>query len=284
MTEAEVIFDAPETVEVAPKPNGSTAVAMRAEQQTAVAAPSSEADAMLGMLQTIIARPDVTPERVNQAFEFYQKVKQEKAREAFNAAMADARAEIPPILKNRVVDFTSSKGRTNYKHEDLAGIASVVDPILGKHGLSYRFRTTAELNEPVRVTCIVSHRLGYAEENTLPAPRDESGNKNSIQAIGSTISYLQRYTLKAALGLSSAHDDDGRRADMKEGDADPLATIDEKQQAEIRALLTETNSNVGIFLEVAKAETISDILAKDFNGLIAKLNMKKKQMAKGAAA
>lgn len=282
MTEAEVIFDEADGRTVQ---NGSTALAKADPVNTAVAAPvHSEADAMLGMLQTIIARPDVTPERVNQAFEFYQKVKQEKAREAFNAAMADARSEIPPILKNRNVDFTSSKGRTNYKHEDLAGIAEVVDPILGKHGLSYRFRTTAELNEPVRVTCIVSHRLGYAEENTLPAPRDESGNKNSIQAIGSTITYLQRYTLKAALGLSSAHDDDGRRSEMKQGDIDPLATIDEKQQAQIRALLDETNSNVGIFLEVAKAETISDILAKDFHGLIAKLNLKKKQMAKGAAA
>lgn len=276
MTEAEVIFDAPETVETSTKPNGTTAVAMRAEQQTAVAAPvNSEADAMLGMLQTIIARPDVTPERVNQAFEFYQKVKQEKAREAFNAAMADARAEIPPILKNRVVDFTSSKGRTNYKHEDLAGIAEIVDPILGKHGLSYRFKTTAELNEPVRVTCIVSHRLGYSEENTLPAPRDESGNKNSIQAIGSTITYLQRYTLKAALGLSSAHDDDGRRSEMKEGEPDPLATIDEKQQAEIKSLLEATNTNVGKFLDFAKAETVSDILAKDFTRLKAILLKKK---------
>lgn len=274
MEAQDVHFDEPVEFEAKPVQQ-TTAVAMRSQAQTAVAAPASEADAMLGMLQTIIARPDVTPERVNQAFEFYQRVKQEKAREAFNAAMAEARAEIPPILKNRKVDFTSAKGRTNYKHEDLAGIAEIVDPILGKHGLSYRFRTTAELNEPVRVTCIVSHRLGYAEENTLPGPRDESGNKNSIQAIGSTITYLQRYTLKAALGLSSAHDDDGRRAEMKQGDIDPLATIDEKQQAEIKSLLEATNTNVGKFLDFAKAETVSDILAKDFTRLKAILLKKK---------
>ena len=49
------------------------------------------------------------------------------------------------------------------------------------------------------MTCVVSHRLGHSEENTLTAGRDESGNKNNIQAVGSTITYLQRYTLKAAL-------------------------------------------------------------------------------------
>ena len=105
--------------------------------------------------------------------------------------MAAAKAEIPVIAKNRTVDLTSPKGRTHYKHEDLAEIARTVTPILAKHGLSYRYRTSSVPNEPVTVTCIVSHRGGHAEENILAAGRDESGNKNSIQAIGSTITYLQ---------------------------------------------------------------------------------------------
>ncbi len=136
-----------------------------------------------------------------------------EARKAFNEAMAAAKADIPVIRKNQTVDFTSPKGRTFYPYEDLAEIARTVDPILAKHGLSYRFRTTSTPNEPIGVTCIVAHRLGFAEENTLCAGRDDSGNKNSIQSIGSTITYLQRMTLKASLGLSAAVDDDGRSAD-----------------------------------------------------------------------
>ena len=132
-----------------------------------------------------------------------------QARKSFDEAMAAAKAEIPVIVKNRTVDFTSPKGRTHYRHEDLAEIARTVTPILAKHGLSYRYRTSSAPNEPVTVTCIVSHRGGHAEENTLAAGRDESGNKNSIQAIGSTITYLQRMTLKAALGLAASEDDDG---------------------------------------------------------------------------
>ena len=275
MEAQDVLFDEPVEVEAKPVQQ-TTAVAMRSQAQTAVAAPASEADAMLGMLQTIIARPDVTPERINQAFDFYQRVKHEKAREAFDEAMAAAKSEIPPIFKNKTVDFTSQKGRTHYKHEDLAEIARTVNPILGKYGLSYRFRTTAELNEPVRVTCVVSHRLGYFEENTLPAPRDESGNKNSIQAIGSTITYLQRMTLKAALGLAATEDDDGRRSELVEGEPDPLATINDEQQATIRQLLKDTGSDTGRFLAWAGAEMVSDILVSKFDEAVKMLNAKKK--------
>lgn len=135
-----------------------------------------------------------------------------QARKAFDEAMSAARAEIPTITKSREVDFTTAKGRTNYRYEDLASIADAVKPVLARHGLSYRFRTSSKPNEPVTVTCIVSHRLGYSEENTLSAARDESGNKNSIQAIGSAVTYLQRYTLKAALGLAVSNDDDGQAA------------------------------------------------------------------------
>jgi hypothetical protein len=137
---------------------------------------------------------------------------QNQAKKAFDAAVSAAKSEIPVIIKNREVDFTSSKGRTNYRHEDFAVIARTIDPILAQHGLSYRFRTSSKPNEPVIVTCILAHRDGHSEENSLDASRDDTGNKNGIQAIGSTITYLQRYTLKAALGIAVSADDDGRGA------------------------------------------------------------------------
>jgi hypothetical protein len=184
------------------------------ETAVAVMAPTPpaaiETGNVLSILNRVITDPNLPMERVNQAFDFYERMEKRNAKIAFDLAMANAKSEIPTISKNRTVDFTSAKGRTHYQHEDLGEIARTVDPILSKYGLSYRWRTSAEPNEPVRVTCIVSHREGHFEENSLPAPRDESGNKNNIQAIGSTVTYLQRYTLKAALGLAVSHDDDGQ--------------------------------------------------------------------------
>jgi hypothetical protein len=193
-----------------------------------------------------------------------------QARKAFDNAMSAAKAEIPVILKNRVVDFTSQKGRTHYRHEDLAEIARTVSPILAKHGLSYRYRTTSNLNEPVTVTCIVSHRDGHFEENTLSAGRDESGNKNSIQAVGSTLTYLQRMTLKAALGLAASDDDDG--AAISTGDK-----ITDQQRTALVDLADEVGADKVAFCKYMKIASLADLPTKDFNRAVAALNKKRAQ-------
>jgi len=139
--------------------------------------------------------------------------------------MADAKAEFPPIKKDRVVDFTNRQGqRTYYKFADMATIAEAIDKPLSKHGLTYRFRTVTTAPTVVTVTCIVSHRDGHSEENSLSATADISGNKNAIQAIGSAVTYLQRYTLNAALGLTASEDDDGQAAGTRN---DELSSDDE---------------------------------------------------------
>lgn len=201
-----------------------------------------------------------TPETLERLLSLQERWEGNQARKAFDEAMAAAKAEIPVISKNRVVDFTSSKGRTHYKHEDLAEIARTVNPILSKHGLSYRFRTTSNANEPVSVTCIVSHRLGYFEENTLTAGRDESGNKNSIQAVGSTLTYLQRMTLKAALGLAAAEDDDGRAANQTVHDG----PISEEQAVRLRELIEVSGADIAIFCEKWKIEAVPEMPASKF--------------------
>jgi len=200
-----------------------------------------------------------------------REIERDQARREFDAALSEAKAEIPPIRKNRQVGFESRKpgsARTDYRHEDLAEIARTVDPILGKHGLSYRFRTTAQPNEPISVTCIVSHRLGHSEENTLSAGRDDSGNKNSIQQIGSTITYLQRYTLKAALGLAASNDDDGAQADA--GDA-----ITDEQRDSILALAAEVGADIPKFCAYFKVESVADLPASLFARAVRSLETKR---------
>lgn len=192
-----------------------------------------------------------------------------QARKAFDAAVAAAKGEIPPILKNRKVDFTSQKGRTSYKHEDLAEIARTVDPILNRHGLSYRFRAKQD-GQRLTVTCVLCHRDGYSEETTLSAAEDHSGNKNSIQAIGSATSYLMRYTLKMSLGLST-QDDDGRSAGSETG------SISEEQADTIRELITATGANVERFLAFMGAESVSDISAGQYEKAVNALQRKRGQ-------
>jgi hypothetical protein len=171
--------------------------------------PVSETVSFLAMIERAARDPSVDVDKFERLMLMKERVEANAARKAFNAAVAIAKGEIPPILKNREVDFTSQKGRTNYRYEDFAGVAKVVDPVLNRHGLSYRFKSEQAGNK-LRVTCILFHELGHSEETTLEAVEDHSGNKNGIQAIGSTSVYLQRYTLKLSLGLATTTDDDGK--------------------------------------------------------------------------
>lgn len=257
----------------------ATALKKVEAQAVETALPVNETAAIMSMIQRMSTDPNVSIERVEQAFAFYEKVQASQARKAFDAAMAAAKAEIPVIKKKRSVEYETAKGgKTKYVHEDLGGIAEIVDPVLAKHGLTYRYRTGSNPNEPITVTCIIAHEDGHYEETTLSAGRDDSGGKNAIQAIGSSVTYLQRYTLKAALGLAAARDDDAKTAEKT---ADELATISDEQIAVMETLLDETGSNRAAFFKMANAESLGDILVKDFEGLKTILNAKKRN---GAAA
>jgi hypothetical protein len=167
-----------------------------------------------------------------------------QARKAYQAAMSKARAEIKPIEKNIEVAFEGRGpgARQSRRHEDLSAIAKGVDEILAKHGLFYSWRTRSEPGQPIFVTCIMSHEDGHQEENTLAGAPDNSGSKNSIQAIGSTCTYLERYTLKALLGLSATlADDDG-------AGAVPMDTINSDQIIELQTRLSQGKS-LKLFLE-----------------------------------
>lgn len=236
-------------------------------------ATADQGDPLLPLIARAASDPNVDVEKFERLMAMGERREQAAAIRAFNDALANAKGDFPPILKNRVVDFTSAKGRTNYHHEDLTEISRTVDPILKRHGLSYRWRS-AQAGGKLSVTCIVSHRDGYSENTTLEGAEDHSGNKNPIQAIGSAATYLQRYTLKLALGLAAAHDDDGQ------GAGDPAAQrITPKQAEELALLITESKADVEWILRHHNVEALSDMTARDYQQAKAGLMVRKRKLA-----
>jgi hypothetical protein len=193
-----------------------------------------------------------------------------QARKAFDIAMANAQAEIPTIVKNRLVNFEGRNGSrsTNYRHEDLAEIVETIRPILHKHGLAHRFKTSQNLETGmVVVTCIVTGH-GHREETPLAAkPDSNSSSMNDLQRLGSVTTYLQRYTLKAALGLAASNDDDGRGGNAKAADvASPApGTISIAQAEQIRALLDKRGLSHRAYLQFIRLPRIEDIGIEHFN-------------------
>lgn len=130
-----------------------------------------------------------------------------QAKKAFDEAMAAFQAEKPEITKDKAVTF--GQGKASYKYATLPAIQKAIDPVLAKYGLSYSWVQEAVDNK-YRITCVVSHVAGHSQGNHLEAPADNSGGKNPIQQIGSSVTYLKRYTLSNAFGIAADDDDDGR--------------------------------------------------------------------------
>jgi len=138
----------------------------------------------------------------------YELQKEERssiAKAAYDKAMSKFNANPPTIVKDKRVSFS----QTNYKHATLANVVSKIKSSLASHGLSMSWRTDHRENGEICVTAIISHELGHSEKTTMCGRPDDSGKKNSIQQIGSTVTYLERYTALAITGLAAFDDDDG---------------------------------------------------------------------------
>ena len=144
-------------------------------------------------------------EKLSKLLEMQEKWDATQANKAYVVAMSEFKASPPEILKDRSVSY----GQTSYNHASLGNVTAILNKALSEHGLTASWITSQD-NGSIKVTCKITHVMGHSEETCLAAAPDTSGSKNPIQAIGSTVTYLQRYTLLALTGLATYdQDDDG---------------------------------------------------------------------------
>ena len=119
---------------------------------------------------------------------------------ALAAALAKAQAAFPAIVRDKEVDSRSYK----FKYAPLDKIIEGVRPALAENGLAF----TQLLDGPDLITMLL-HESGATLAGRMPLPR---GNGETIQQLGSAITYLRRYALQAMLGIAAEEDDDGEAA------------------------------------------------------------------------
>ena len=185
-----------------------TTLAERRPQEQAIVPQSLTPAQML----SVAVQQDAPVEKIEKLMDLQQRWEANEARKAFEVAMVAFSARVPTIVKTRVVDFTTSKGRTHYTHAGLPETVEQIQDLMAECQLSRRWKDE-DPKKPgnIRIRCIVSHVLGHSESFAAEAPPDQSGNKNDAQAVASIITYLRRTTLFAVLGLvaNDEVDDDG---------------------------------------------------------------------------
>lgn len=180
------------------------------------------------MTEEIIRTPSTPSDLISQAIEkgldvealsklmdLQERWEANQARKAFFEAFTAFQSIVPDIRKSKPVSFKDVK----YSYAPLSEITRQIADSLEKTKLSYRWEIQ-DTEKEIKVTCLVSHIDGHTERTTMMGNPDTTGSKNVIQARGSAIEYLKRYTLIGALGLSTTDTDvDGH---MPEIDIDIL--------------------------------------------------------------
>lgn len=128
------------------------------------------------------------------------------------AKLAQALAKFQAEVKNPKNTDTNPQYRSKYAPLDV--VINTVKPILAKYGLSFMQSTGSGEGENIIIITILMHESGEwieSEPLTLPAYQLKSGGvkEYNAQGAGSSITYGRRYSLAAALGISSEDDSDG---------------------------------------------------------------------------
>lgn len=130
------------------------------------------------------------------------------------AALAKAQGAFDAIEKTRTVDVRSDKGSYKFDYAPLDEVLRAVRPHLAANGLSFTQLVTGD--SPRTLTTVLLHESGeWLSSSTLLPPTQ--GNR--AQELGSTITYMRRYTLLSLLGVVADEDDDGNAGDGNDRNA-----------------------------------------------------------------
>lgn len=150
--------------------------------QAVPAAPTPHLDESTAIIQAIeraALNPDVDIDKMERLLQMQERVMDRQAMMAYNAAMAAMQTELPSI---------EERGQTNNGcYATLEDIVDTVRPIMQKHGFAVSFRIQTQ-ERGIEVIGVLMHKDGHREETSMVLPADMSGNKNAVQAFGSSTS------------------------------------------------------------------------------------------------
>lgn len=203
-------------------------------------------------------------EQLKQLMDLKREWEKDEAKKAYMVAVANFKADPPKIIKDKY------NGQYKSYYASLSNLVNSALPKLSENGLSHRW--DIDQSDGIKVSCILTHILGHSESVPMSAPADDSGKKNAIQQIKSTITYLKGATFEAITGLATDdfnQDDDGNGAGIE--------PITEDQLLNLEALITEVGAKRDSFLKILKVEKLADLPAIKYDGAIKRLEKKRSQ-------
>ena len=188
---------------------------MMPQRAMPMTAPDTQSVSEIGLLLNRAMEQNANIETLERVIKLYEQGQHILAKQQFHHAFAAFQSEMPKVRRSKQANFPTRNGSTmSYSYASLDDVVEAVKPVLHKFGLSYWFEQQQE-GPSISVTCTVSHVSGHSINNVVTGPIDTSGNKNGIQQVSSTITYLKRIALVGILGVACTDEDlDGYSPDI----------------------------------------------------------------------
>lgn len=219
---------------------------------------NADAGSLMAVISRAAADPSVDVDKLERLLGMYERVKANEAKAAFAAAMAEAKREMPQVVRR------AENTQTNSKYATLEAVAAAVDPIISKHGFVPSFGTAAPVVDATyRVTCRLLHSAGHSEDYFADIPIDIAGikgnqNKTPTHAFGSTMSYGRRYLKLMIFDIATKNQDD-------DGNGAGTVAITAEQLKTLRDFIELIEADEAKITAHHKLESLADLPAKKFD-------------------
>lgn len=220
--------------------------------------------------------PNIDAEKMERLLGMYERISAQQAKAAYTMALAKMQPELPVITEKGGIKNNSGEIQSTYaKWED---INDAIRPVLAGHGFALSFRTGLAQDGKITVTGVLAHQDGHSEETTITLPHDSSGNKNSVQAVGSSTSYGKRYTAIALLNITSRapgdRDDDGQASGTSKAALDAMADIN----------MADGAVELGLWKKNKAEEVRKSVSQREWTEIVALWNRRAKAVKETAGA
>lgn len=194
---------------------------------------------VLSMISGLVQRENFDIDALEKLIKLQNDAEDRQAKRAFNMALSEMLGEIPVIAKTGVNTFQGTK------FAKLEDVVEITRPILNKYGFSITYKQEQQMMENIKtepnsifcmmtVTCILKHREGHEESNSIQLPIATIKGQTPIQAMGMGSTYGRRYTLMQALNIATSGDDNDGYSEKPQSIKKPIT--DERLTKGIEAI------------------------------------------------
>jgi hypothetical protein len=225
-------------------------------EQLLPAPPSDGPSTVLALIERLALDPHADAEKLERMTAMYERLKAKEAELAYNAAKGRILKKLSgiKIVKNRAVLNEIEKGKSQksthraFKYAPLEEIDKHLRPLLAEEDMDLSYSDEPREGGDILIRGRLKHLPGgHYEDSLMPAPPDTTGGKSSVQAVGSTNSFLRRYVACNIFNIVVVGDDDDGTG----------GTIDEAQTKTILDLIKKAKAGPK-FLKYMKAQSVEE--------------------------